>query len=314
MEDLISIIVPVYNVEKYLKRCVESLINQTYRELEIILVDDGSKDDSGSICEEYARKDNRIRVIHQRNGGLSCARNTGIENATGEYLLFVDSDDYISLKMCETLLNIIRQEEADIAICRYRRFGQERFEGVSDGEHSVRTLTTMEALEALYGPDGEVFTVSWNKLYRRRVIGEIRFPVGKINEDEHTTYRFLTAARKIVFTSEVLYYYFRNSASITTDGKYLASTDIYEALDERLTFFKNHGFPQLEAKTQRQYLDRIIIRNKGLYEAGAEDAKGLHIRYKKRFKQVKGMVPGMGYRLYYFAPGLYYGLLKWKQR
>ena len=206
----ISVIVPVYNVEKYLKRCVDSILAQTYTCFEIILVDDGSGDGSSSICDEYKTIDERVSVLHKKNGGLSSARNAGIELATGKYIYFIDSDDWISPVTFETLYNNIVRYDADVSDI--------------DSIITSNEKTYQNGPEKIQIFEGENILVDYflsdkysccRKLYKRDVIGKIRFPEGKINEDIATNYQFLSAAKREVKSSLKLYYYFRNPNSIT---------------------------------------------------------------------------------------------------
>lgn len=309
-DQLISVIVPVYNVEKYLVRCIDSLLEQSYKNLEIILVDDGATDQSGKICDEYALKDTRIKVIHKANGGLSDARNCGLDIASGALIGFVDSDDYIAPYMYENLVKTLHDTQADLAICRYKRFKGEKCTDAIEHIADIKQMDTAKALDYIYSADGEVFTVAWNKLYKREVIADIRYPVKKVNEDEFTTYKFIANAKKIAYTSEILYFYFHNDNSITTKKNYLSNKDIYEALDERIEYLSQRGFAQLECKIQKQYLDRIIWRNKTLLQNNKEEAKQLLSMYRERYAKVKKMVPGFGYKLYHIWPAMYYFLLK----
>lgn len=311
---LISIIVPVYNVEQYLGRCVDSLIGQTYKNIEIILVDDGAKDRSGQICDEYALKDERIIVIHKENGGLSDARNAGIKVAKGAFIGFVDSDDYVAPCMYEELIACLTETDSDIAMCRYIRFKGDRCTECLTSPDECVEMNTLQALENIYSDDGEVYTVAWNKLYKREVIADIRYPVKRINEDEFTTYKYIANAKKIVFTQKVLYFYFYNGNSITAKDNYLYSQDIYNALDERIIYLKQRGFGQLEGKIQKQYLDRIISRSRTLYKTNRPQAKNLMVLYRKRYINVKNIVPGIGYRIYNLCPSVYYLLLRVQKR
>lgn len=308
--ELISVIVPVYNVEQYLKRCVESLFVQSYKNLEIILVDDGATDQSGKICDELSCKDNRIKVIHKENGGLSDARNKGLEYATGDLIAFVDSDDYIAPNMYERLVSVMNDTDTDIVMCRYIRFKGETCEEIIENKVDVKVMDTSKVLENIYGTDGETYTVAWNKLYKRDVIADIRYPVKKVNEDEYTTYKYFANAKKVAYTSEILYYYFYNDNSITTKKNYLSNKDIYDALDERIEYLSKRGFSNLENKIQKQYLDRIIFRNRLLLQNNKEEAKQLLRMYKNRYARVKEMVPGIGYKIYNVSPSMYYFLLK----
>ncbi len=312
---LISIIVPVYKVEKYLKRCVESLRKQTYSNLEIILVDDGSPDSCPMMCDFYAQEDERIKVIHQSNSGLSGARNSGLEIATGDYIGFVDSDDYVSDKMYEMLLTEMMNKDADIAICRYVRFnGELAASDEVDGISDIKVMKNKEALENLYGADGEVYTVAWNKLYRRTVLSDIRYPLGKINEDEFTTYKIICNAKNVILLENVLYYYFYNDNSITTNENYLVNRDIYEAYEARLEYFQKRGIEGLEPKNAKLYLDRIIERNKKLREINKEKSKELLVFYRTKYSDFRKMVSGVGYLIYYISPALYYTIVSIKER
>lgn len=216
MGDLISIIVPVYNTEKYLEKCIESIIRQTYSHLEIILVDDGSTDGSAKICDEYAQKERRIRVIHKENGGLSDARNTGIKHATGSLIGFVDSDDYIAPHMYQILYENLKKYQADIAICGIQEVdekGQFLNSFHKPDEKENRVLNTEEALYLLIeGKD--IQTNAYDKLYKAELFTNIQYPQGKNVEDLATTYRLLDKANCIVKTNQIVYYYVQRKNSI----------------------------------------------------------------------------------------------------
>lgn len=309
-EGVISIIVPVYNAENYLGRCIDSIINQTYRFLDIILVDDGSTDNSGKICDEYAIRDKRIRVIHKQNGGLSDARNVGIEAAKGKYIGFVDADDYISEHMYERLFSCLQRENADITMCRYQRFeGRQCDQAIDSGIQSYVSMDKYEALNNMYDFDGEAYTVAWNKLYKKSVIGEVRYPVGKINEDEFTSYRFILNAERIVFLSDILYYYYYNDSGITSSNNYYANCDVYEAFDEKIQYFESADMIQYITKTHKQYLDRIIMRNRLLLRSNMKGSYELYKMYRKRYHLVNNMGLGIGYKIYEICPIVYYMVL-----
>lgn len=210
-------IVPVYNVADYLDRCVESIIAQTYDDLEIILVDDGSLDNCPILCDEWAIQDKRIRVIHKSNGGLSDARNAGIEVATGDYLLFVDSDDYIESSMCEKLLTTAEDAQADIAVGNlYWEYNDHREIGVMIQQNGT-VVTRSCILEEYFLRCSVAMVVAWNKLIRRELFftkEQIRYPMGRLHEDEYTSYRLLYAANKTAFVTEPLYHYVQREGSI----------------------------------------------------------------------------------------------------
>ena len=211
MKDLISVIVPVYNVEEYIRECLDSIINQTYKKLEIILVDDGSTDKSGEICEEYRAKDNRIKVIHQENAGLSDARNAGIEIAVGNYIQFIDSDDYIDDDMIETLYNLIIENDADISMCSNYILK----DGIKSCECSNKKYIydRREALKEIL-IDETVRSYSWNKLAKKELFDEIRFPSKRVFEDVLTTPKLFEKSNKVVFLDTPKYYYRQRNGSI----------------------------------------------------------------------------------------------------
>lgn len=247
---LISIIVPVYNVEVYLRRCVDSLLCQTYSNLEIILVDDGSTDNSGSICDEYSYIDKRIRVIHKENGGLSSARNAGLEIANGEYIGFLDSDDWARPEMFEFLLHIITEENSEIAQCGLTLF----CEGQKISEYEIRDvikettvhLSYIEAYNQLYGINVNkgINFLTWNKLYKRSLFDFIRFSEGKNNEDIIMTSKILTLCSKISISNTPMVYYMQRKNSIMGEQKNnkfkMLSSHCYAYLDVYDYYVENH--------------------------------------------------------------------------
>lgn len=257
----ISVIVPVYKVEPYLARCVNSILNQTFHDLEIILVDDGSPDGCGALCDAYARQDSRVQVIHKPNGGLSSARNAGIERAKSAYLAFVDSDDWLDLDMLEQLHTLCEQRGADIAECSYRSIYQD---GIREETLCTGRIIEAGPVEAIDGIlDWKHFkSVAWNKLYRREVIGAIRYPEGMLHEDEFTTYRYFYAAKKLVYLDVSKYNYDRSRTdSITGDVFREANLDSCIAMRQRREFLLEHRVDELEEKANNVYcwllLDRL---------------------------------------------------------
>lgn len=255
--DLISVIVPVYKVEDFLERCVNTIRRQTYRNLEIILVDDGSPDNCGSMCDAYAAEDSRIRVIHQKNGGLSNARNSGIDSAKGAYLAFVDSDDFITEDFIEVLYHACKDTDSDIAQCKYEYVsGNEITKAKIPGE--IKELTGKKMLLGMYEHEGAYNVVAWNKLYKRELFWEIRYPDGRIHEDEATTYRLFYIAKKAAFVQRYLYGYYTASPSITRDSFNLKRLDWAWALEERIRFYENKGETELLCLTLKAYADGVI--------------------------------------------------------
>lgn len=235
MHDLISVIIPVYKVEKYLCRCVDSVLEQTYTNMEIILVDDGSPDNCPVMCDEYARQDSRVKVIHQENAGLSGARNAGIDMAQGQWLAFVDSDDYLAADFLERLYQACVDTGSSLSVCRWEYVRGETIPEHGTGE--TRVYTGREMLANLYVPDGAYFVVAWNKLYRKELFEDIRYPLGRIHEDEATTYRIYDKVKKAAYVDRSLYGYFVTPVSITR-GFNPKRMDWVTAVAERLDFFE----------------------------------------------------------------------------
>ena len=240
----VSIIVPVYQVEKYIRQCVDSILAQTFTDFELILVDDGSRDKSGKICDEYAGLDERVKVIHKENGGLSDARNTGMDRAVGHYYMFVDSDDYISPTMVECLYKSILSEDADIVACNYLYF----FENDRKKEFSTNIKSeVLTGKEIFYNRKNErnygVWTVAWNKLYKRVTFRNARFRLGKYHEDEFWANDIYQMDIKVVMISECLYYYRQRDNSIMGKKNIKKNFDIIEAFQERIhIYLKNEQY------------------------------------------------------------------------
>jgi glycosyltransferase involved in cell wall biosynthesis len=254
----VSVIVPVYNVEAYLRRCVDSVLAQTFTDIEIILVDDGSPDNCPAICDEYAGKDNRIKVIHQKNAGLSGARNAGLDAAKGDYFAFIDSDDYIAPEMIDKLLNALLREDADISICGFQRIDENAPSPGGGTFVPFCVLTGMEALEKLYTPDYQYFTIACNKLFKRSLFDTIRFPAGKLFEDGYAAFRYYYASSRVVCLPECFYHYFTRSNSITTAAPTVKNLDGIDADRDSLEFLKEKGCANLVAKAQTKYAGAII--------------------------------------------------------
>ena len=217
----LSVIVPVYNVESYLKRCVDSILEQTFEEFEVILVEDGSLDNSLEICNKYSESDKRVKVIHKKNGGLSSARNAGLNIAKGKYIAFIDSDDYVSKDMFKTMINLAFSSNYDIVSCGFRRFYESRCnESVCKG--TIYKYSNIEALANYLleydNVNRKIDTVVWNKIYKRELFNDITFPEGKIYEDGYVTYKLLYKASNIAHIDDELYYYFQRQDSISNLG------------------------------------------------------------------------------------------------
>lgn len=232
---MISVIVPVYKVEPYLRRCVDSILAQTYTDFELILVDDGSPDSCGAICDEYAGKDSRVRVIHQENGGLSAARNAGIDLARGEYLTFVDSDDWVHSEYLAYLYRAIQDKNVLLSSCGFIRTNKK----IEDAQ----TAFSCAVLDgsSWYKEDHINGVIACAKLYHKSLFQTLRFPVGRLHEDEFTTYKLLHLAGNVSVIDIKLYYYFANEAGIMGAPYSVRRLDGLAAIEEQCKFFEQIG-------------------------------------------------------------------------
>ena len=248
MKPTVSIIIPVYQVEKYLDKCIASVVGQTYQNLQIILIDDGSTDRSPAICDGWKSRDPRITVVHQPNGGLSRARNAGLKLATGEFVGFVDSDDWIEPLMIETLLAAMQETDADIAVCNFQVEPQELRDNQKKMCSLERTLySSKEALKMLLKGEGFIHSFVWNKLFKRSVIANIDFPSGKIYEDLLWTPMVIGNANMIICLDSILYHYIQREDSLTHSDKtfLIRLLDKLEMIHQRMEFIRGR-YPELE--------------------------------------------------------------------
>lgn len=243
-EPLISVIVPIYNVEAYLRECVDSILRQTYSNLEIILVDDGSPDKCPEICDEYAKKDNHVKVIHQNNGGLAHARNVGIANSNGDYLTFIDSDDFVADKYIEHLYKGLIENEAEVSIAAFYSFDKVTNLSLSSDYVDFRTITKSNCFKnytSINTNTSMTFITAWNKLYKKELFSKIQYPEGKLYEDAFTTYKILNVAEKIAFSPTRLYYYRINPQSILGQSFKEKHLEMIEAFKGAQNYFKGMG-------------------------------------------------------------------------
>lgn len=265
----ISIIVPVYNVEPYLERCVNSIIAQTYKDFELILVDDGSTDNSGRICDSLQEKDTRINVIHKANGGLSSARNAGIEKAVGRYIGFVDSDDFIEKDMYEILYRLIIQYQADLSMCRLA----DCFEGetrLKEMELKEMVLSPEEAIIVVL--EGKITSVTAvNKLYKRELFNDVRYPLGKTTEDAYVIVDLLSRCHKCVLTTEAKYCYVHRENSITSSPLSKANLDVIDAYRHNLEIVKRLYPAALTAAYSRYIWAHLLLLERMLLERKEQD-------------------------------------------
>lgn len=313
MNKTISVIVPVYKVEKYLDKCIQSIVDQTYRDLEIILVDDGSPDTCPQLCDAWALKDNRIKVIHQPNGGISAARNSGMKIATGEFIYFVDSDDSIAKNLCEKAIEVFIQHQVDIVT-----FGCERI--TEDGKLLGGTekiqnqvLPSKKAIEELV--IGNICDYAWNKVYRAYVFNGIWFPEKRCFEDAAVMYKVFLNANRIYTLNEKLYFYLQRSGSIVSSMNIKLLEDLYQARKERYTAL-TAIYPDIAKKAlYKAARGAIAVYDRSLWEPGdaaiLTEAKGF---LKQHRETILKEFPSLMYTLYFYLPKLYDILRKAKYR
>ena len=277
-EDLISIVIPVYKVEKYLEKCIESVLKQTYTNLQIILVDDGSPDNCGKICDEYAKRDSRIDVIHKVNGGLSEARNVGISKAKGRYIGFVDSDDYIKENMYEILLNLIKKYDADVSICNLYDVIDES-EYIRNKENGIREYSRLDILKEVL-LDKNIQSYAWNKLYKKELFDEVKYPIGKKYEDIGTTFYIFEKCNKIVVTSEPEYYYLKRSDSLVNNVTESTVFDYMELILQRYLYINDN------IKELKQYNDYYLVRTLLTANNDIKELKQIEEKTKQKYNEL----------------------------
>ncbi|HFI0136056.1 TPA: glycosyltransferase family 2 protein [Streptococcus suis] len=260
MKDLVSIIVPIYNVEKFLPRCIESICNQTYENIEILLINDGSTDESEQICVDFMARDPRIRYFLKENGGLSDARNYGIERACGKYLAFIDSDDFVESDFILRLYDALVQQNASVAIAGFSKVDENgTILKKEQLENEELVLTGREVCKKLHSEKGQVFVVAWNKLYKKELFTNLKYAKGKLHEDEYLAYQLFYEIEPIAIVEECLYYYVERRESITRTQM----TDLrFECLIEyqllRIDFFNSKNDSELLTLNQQAFLLFVI--------------------------------------------------------
>lgn len=281
-KDLISIIIPIYKVENYLDGCLQSVVNQTYQNIEIILIDDGSPDNCGKLADQWALKDSRIKVIHKPNGGLSDARNVGIDQATGNYLMFIDSDDIVDIHLCEYLLKIIRENQADISIIdALHIFDQEANYKLSG---TVKVLNKTAAIQEMWYQHS-FLPSAWGKLYKREIFKEIRFTKGIIFEDIDIMHELFFRAEKIVYSDAQLYGYVHHENSITTNNFAKRDLIILDICNKLITFAFNNDQSLLKAAKAYSVTGALRVYlnapDSCEFKSGINEAKKILLKYGK---------------------------------
>ncbi|MBQ8524633.1 MAG: glycosyltransferase family 2 protein [Clostridia bacterium] len=285
----ISVIVPVYKVEQYLCRCIDSILGQTFSDFELILVDDGSPDNCGKICDEYAAKDERIHVIHQENGGLSAARNTGIDwafdNSDSEWLAFIDSDDWVHKEYLEALLAAAEITKLPVSVVSFKRV---RDEIDSDELSFVPTLIEIHNTEEFFCKRNVEATVAWGKIYRKELFRNLRYPVGKIHEDEFLTYKIIFQCPQIAYLPLTMYWYYQNPNGIMNSLNVKEMRYSSEAYEEQAVFFHEKKMVGLRDTALRRMLDST---KKAIKRAEIERdnsvTKRMKTELKRRIKWIK---------------------------
>lgn len=321
--DLISVIVPIYNVGKYLNECISSIVMQTYKNIEILLIDDGSTDECPNICDNWKRKDLRIKVVHKKNGGLSDARNCGLDSAKGKYVCFIDSDDYVEKIYIENLYKALISNDVKISQCgiKYINDNYKILKKVGYKEDCV-----LSGKEMIKGSCNEHFIeneVVWNRLYDKNLFETLKFPKGKIHEDEFITYKLLYNEKKVAIISDYLYNYRQSDNSIMR-SKYSLKRfqDFSEAYKEKIQYFKVNEDLELHDMVIRSYLSNlsnIFIKVKRYIPDSKEHLKNIKNEYKKCFKYLihsknintKNKIK---ISIFYFSPLLYIKLKDIQER
>ena len=281
-EALISVIVPVYKVEAYLDRCVKSIVDQTYTNLEIILVDDGSPDTCPTICEAWAEKDERICVIHKENGGLSDARNAGMAVARGEYIAFVDSDDWIAPEMLERLYEAMQRDDSDIAACTVKMVWADKTPSRLLTVQTNGVLEKDEAQKVLL-EESLLKQPVWYKLYRREIIDGVPFAVGKYHEDVFWSYQVIGAAKRVSLIDYIGYYYWQRSGSIMGERYSLKRLDAIEAIERRQSYLAEF-FPELEREARIKLWESCIYNGQMALKYLSEDDSRSALSYLNEVK------------------------------
>jgi len=302
VDKLVSVIIPIYNVERYLRRCVDSVLNQTYKNLEIILIDDGSTDDGGRICDEYSEEDQRVVCIHKTNGGLSDARNAGLDIASGEYLMFVDSDDWIHRKTIEILVTVLEKNNADLSFCC-----EEKVADFKIDKQILDIACVIDSCQEIAIRDfvKESFVTAWGKVYKSYIWNELRFPIGKVHEDEFVFHRFSFKANKIMQCKETLYYYYQRPNSIihTVDEK--RSQDAIDAYIDRICFAEDNRWFDVIDDTVSLFSDYLIRIYEQKKNFGYRFRKNAYKKWKKVLRKYRLVPTNKNQRLFYYSSGLY---------
>lgn len=293
---LISVIIPIYKVEKFLDHCIQSILNQTYQNLEIILVDDGSPDGCGAICDSYASKDDRIKVIHKENGGLSSARNAGIDICHGDFIYCLDSDDYIAPAMLEILYESMTKADTQLAFCNIQYVDANGTSLTSKDSYREYDLPdavwTPEDFWHYYEHIGKIpCVITSNKLFRRELFSTLRYPIGKLHEDEFVIHYLIADCQKICCVSDRLYFYRQHSTSIMSNRYSIKHLDVVEAFIDRINFFVKRSQPSHAAFCMVDLIAYLNWYNYGVDKNDTEAVSRYKALDKKSRKLAKEVLP-----------------------
>ena len=317
----LSIIVPVYKVEPYLQKCIDSILNQTFRDLELILVDDGSPDSCPAICDAAAEKDERVVVIHQKNGGLSAARNAGVEAAEGEYIGLVDSDDYIAPEMYETLLSRIKQDGSQMAVCSYAYVDEQgrelpRKSPITEDE----VLNREEILKRLTCEKNWYYVTAVNRLYKKELFSQVRFPLRKLHEDEFVAHQFYWQCEKVSLIKQPLYFYVQRGGSIMRQKSLRQAQDWMEGVASRAEFAMEHQLDFLAFSAQKGVV-RVISENWSQKDRTPEEKALLRQDRKKANAVIHKLLKRPGFQsdkiklcVFLLSPALYHRMMQGKNK
>ena len=291
---LISVVVPCYNIEAYLVQCLDSLVLQTYKNLEILLIDDGSTDRTSDIAKDYAAKHDNIQYYRRENGGLSAARNTGIDLSKGSYIAFVDSDDWVSEDYIEKLYDAIRVTGADVSVCGFVKEELEHDSRTFDNNSLISSHGAMRILGDIYPKENVLLVVAWNKLYRKEIFDNVRYPVGKIHEDEHFAHRYIKESDSVAVITDCLYHYRIRAGSITGPQRAqdLRHLDMLDALEERIEYSQNMMYGDIMNYMLYTYFEGLslllagyneeVLKGERLYGVFRKKALNIYLKYFNR--------------------------------
>lgn len=281
VNEKVSVIVPIYNVEPYLERCIDSILRQSYQNMEVILIDDGSTDACPVICDKYAEKYRQIQVIHKENEGLSSARNAGLDVSTGDLVMFVDSDDFVEADFVEKLYYALNKYEADVAICNFQYVDENGKKVIRYPDNVIQNecINNIQYWNRVFQKYGHFYVTVWNKLYRRELWDSCRYPLGKINEDEYILHNIINQYTRIACMDYIGYNYVQRGNSIMANKRKKANFDLFEAWLKRIDYFKSIGRRDFVRKQLSKYLEKLLF----LYElcVTEEDKKKYCIYYNK---------------------------------